>query len=225
MRIVVRNSYEPRRAPAAVTVFFDIFRASTTLLALMSQKPRLLVAVNDAESARRYAEEGYALFSEVYPGGYDNSPVQGLAGDFHGKDVVHKSANLTEALFANAPWQDAYVGSFVNLTALGEHLRALRPESVELVAAAKFHHKREAVEDSVCARSLRTYLETGAVDVTGVEGYDQIVAKLAYLKSQAERSVPKTYWQDVDLALSRDRIPVLARIVPHRERSLRIESV
>ncbi len=96
MRVITRQSYDAPPAPRVdVAVLFDIFRASTTLAALLSRQPAEIVATNDEKTARSLAAVGHVLISEVFRGGLDNSPTKVLAAELAGKKIVHKSTNMT----------------------------------------------------------------------------------------------------------------------------------
>src|SRR5690349_17997087 len=102
MHITIRNSYDPPRSTSPdVAVFFDVFRASTTLLALVHVGAAKIYSANDEETCRSFHKQGYELVSEVFAGGIDNSPSQVLTGSYKGRQIIHKSTNLTAAVFHN----------------------------------------------------------------------------------------------------------------------------
>jgi hypothetical protein len=72
------------------------------LLAIISASPAKIILTNNEETARRLVDQGALLFSEVFGGGFDNSPTQVRAMDLSGKIIVHKSTNLTNAIFNHA---------------------------------------------------------------------------------------------------------------------------
>lgn len=210
MRLAIRNSYDP---PAFDTVdaaiFCDVFRASTTLLAVVSQKPARLVSANDLPTVRQYQKDGYVLLSEVFDGGLDNSPTQVLAQGLGGRNVVHKSSNMTNAIFHHPGAQRFLIGGFVNAARLIAYVRAGGFRSVELIAASHFDRKTEALEDVCCVRMLKAMLEGEPVEA--IPGLPDIHAKLAR-KRQTRTDLHDHYWHDTELALRLNALPVLAEV-------------
>lgn len=103
MDIVLRHSFEPSgtKGAATVAVFCDVFRASTTLLTILSKNPERVFLTNDEETASAYVARGALLFSEVFRGGFDNRPSQAERADLAGRTIIHKSTNLTNAVFSS----------------------------------------------------------------------------------------------------------------------------
>ena len=113
LKVTIRHSYDPAPARPAdapdAVVFFDVFRASTTLLCLAHSGAEEIVMANDEATCRELQRQGHLLVSEVFSGGFDNSPTQILAGPFKGRRVVHKSTNLSNAVFHNPEIGRAHV--------------------------------------------------------------------------------------------------------------------
>lgn len=220
MRVTVRNSYEssPNASPD-VAVFFDVFRASTTLLSLVHVGASTILSANDEETCRAYLGRGYELISEVFRGGIDNSPTQVLAGGYGGRPVIHKSTNLTTAVFNNRRCKRALVGGFGNASTLVEYLKASGAETVELVAAAHFGRRSEAVEDLACAETIRRMLE-GTFDGR-IARLDEVTEKIRQ-KSQRQPPVAAHYLADIRLAIELDRFPYLIEAKPLNDRLMEI---
>jgi len=212
MLISVRNSFDaPTWEAADLVVHFDIFRASTTLLALLSQKPARILSANDRATVERFRRQGYTLVSEVFAGGIDNSPSQVLSGSFQGAKVIHKSTNLTNSIFlGSGSATRTVIGGFVNATCLVSFIRSGGFARVELVAAAHFGRREIAVEDWACAQMVLQMLEGHPVDLPAL-----LRPVRAYLtEKRRRRSYPDHYWRDTELALALDTLPYLAEVRP-----------
>ncbi len=219
MRIAVRNSYEsPVFASADAAIFFDVFRASTTLLALVSVRAERILSANDEATCRGYQAQGYELVSEVFAGGIDNSPAQVLAGKFTGHRVIHKSTNFTNAVFHNLGAKRLLIGALVNAERLVEHVFSAGYETVELIAASHFAGRTEAVEDLAGARVVEAMLKREAVGV--LPEAELIAAKLA--RKRQTQNLPAHYWDDTRLALELNRLPELAEIRRLDERTMEV---
>lgn len=222
MHVTVRYSYELRveREPD-VAVFFDIFRASTAIAALLAQRPAELLTSADAELALAKVAAGYRLISEVHAGGLDNSPTQIAATDLRGARVVHKSTNLTHAIFRNLGFRTGLIGSFANIAALIAHVRALQPKTVELIAAGHIGKAAPATEDMAAAKHAAASLRGDVLH----EAMD-----LALIKEELARKVLPPdfgphYWDDTKVALTLDAYPYVGEILPHGEGTLQIRRV
>jgi phosphosulfolactate phosphohydrolase-like enzyme len=207
----IREAFAPSAGPADVRIFFDVFRASTTLLALLSRGAGRILSTNDEAAIRRYQADGYRLVSEVFAGGYDNSPTQVLAAPLAGSRIVHKSTNLTTAMFGVGLAERTFIGGFVNATRLVAYALGLGADTIELVPAGHFGKLKPALEDTACAELYQLGLTAALPPVSPRRA--EIDAKVADLK---ERKVdtPAHYWADLDLALTHDALPYLAEVRP-----------
>lgn len=214
MQIVTRNSYDPPFTvpqESHAIVFCDVFRASTTLLTVLSQAPSRVVLTNDEDTARRWTKEGAVLFSEVFAGGYDNSPSQARSLNLKDKVIVHKSTNLSNAIFHNLGLRNhstrGFIGGFVNMTALVAHLQTTKFEHVELVAASHFARHSEAVEDVSC---IQMFASRCRGENLTLPMRTDISVKISEKKNSGRYAAH--YFDDCDLALAIDSVPLVATI-------------
>jgi phosphosulfolactate phosphohydrolase-like enzyme len=218
MSIFVRNSYEQPAANglADVAIFCDVFRASTTLLTILNKSPGQVLLTNDEPTANRYVAQGAVLFSEVFAGGFDNSPSQAENADLDGKVVIHKSTNLTNAIFSSSILRPGsggrgFIGGIVNLNALVRYLQPLNGSGgkvFEIVAASHFGKHTEAVEDIACATMIADALR-GHPHST-IPRLEEIGAKIE--RKRARGNYSRHYFDDVVIALQLNRYDFLAEI-------------
>jgi phosphosulfolactate phosphohydrolase-like enzyme len=213
--IRIRGAFLPAIGGADIHVFFDIFRASTTLLAILSQHPAEVLATNSEAMARSYQAKGYHLVSEVFAGGFDNSPTKLLKANLQGERIVHKSTNLTPAMFASGFAKRNFIGSFVNMSALARHLDPLASEFIELIPAGHFAKERQAQEDSACAEMLALCvqcLRAGKPFPSSIPRAEEIMTKIEDLRTR--KVMPPHYWEDLTFSTRLDVLPILAEVVP-----------
>jgi phosphosulfolactate phosphohydrolase-like enzyme len=239
MRISIRQGFEPRtsrsdgrgeeaglssHALPDVSVFIDVVRAATTLAALLSRRPREVLATNERAVVERLRGDGYLLVSEVFDGGYDNSPTQLLTAPIDAATrVVHKSTNLTTMIFAGRPFVRAMVCGFANLGATAARVRALAPRHVEIVPSG--HRGKEAMEDTACAEMLAAALvSTGGDGPAAIPGHARILAHFAELK-RTRPEYPEHYWRDLDVAFSVDAFGVAIEATALAEDLMRMTAV
>lgn len=224
VEISIRQSFDPKPTPTAdVTVFFDIFRASTTLAALASRGPAEILSTNDLARVKAMTAAGTILISEVFAGGFDNSPSQILAaGEINTKSrIVHKSTNLTTAIFAALPLQLALVAGFSNMNATVRFIRSMDPRCVELIPAGHRNLARAAIEDTAAAETMADLLRGDPPEGALAARLAGIRSAIRDLKARRE-DLAQHYWNDVEIALALDRFGYVLQAVPHSEGVLAI---
>lgn len=205
VKVFVRNSYETSAVRKAdVAVFFDVYRASTTLLSLVHVGASRILSANDEETCRKYHADGYELISEVFRGGIDNSPSQVLAGNYLGRPVIHKSTNLTTAVFHNRDCGRMLIGAFCNARVVVDYLKKSGAETIDLVAAAHFAKKTEAVEDMAGARLVEAMLNG---TFTGTPPMQKELEERFRSKKERQPPMPPHYIRDIEIAAEIDRFP------------------
>ncbi len=220
MQVAVRNSYDPPCfASPDVAVFFDVIRASTTLLSLVHVGASRIYSANDEETCRSFHQQGYELISEVFAGGIDNSPSQVLAGSFGGRAVIHKSTNLTAAVFHNRSCHRALIGGFANATTLAAHLAKTGAETVELIAASHFGKRTEAVEDISGALTVAAMIRG---EFTGIIPRGDEVERKIREKESRDPPARAHYLKDMRIAVELDRFPYVIEAKTISERLMEV---
>jgi phosphosulfolactate phosphohydrolase-like enzyme len=211
MQIITRNSFEPSPFGTStdVAIFCDVFRASTTLLTLAAFRAKEIYLTNDESIANNFVANGAILFSEVFKGGYDNSPSQARSINLSGKGIIHKSTNLTNAIFHHPGFAKGYIGGFVNLSRIIKFLKHCDGKKVELVAASHFAKGTEAIEDVSCVSMMLSRLKTGLK--SEIPQYAAILQKVEGKRLRGNYSAH--YFNDVEYALSVDEFDFMAEIV------------
>lgn len=209
MEVEIRDSFEPSDKVSGLAVFIDVFRGSTSIICLLHKGAREVLGIRDEKVLKAAVAAGYRLVSEVVKTGLDNSPSSILAADHSGERFVHKSGNLTEAIFANPGWERALICGFVNLDAAAAWIRSSGASSVTIIPAHHFAEKKKAIEDESCAVMLKAIL--GGADVTEYPFYAEIEEKIRKRKSSGY-PFPAHYWEDLRLALQRNTVPAVPEI-------------
>lgn len=206
MQVTTRQSFVEANGPKPdLAVYFDIFRASTTLAALVSRGATPIYGTNDPVIAERLVAGGARLVSEVFRGGFDNSPTQILTAELAGRQIVHKSTNLTTAVMAELGRAGrTLVGAFVNMSRLVAEIQKSGAQRIELVAAAHKSRAREAPEDTACMEMVARWLRGEQHREIREQG--QLEAMLAD-KRQRRPDIREHYFADAALALRVDALP------------------
>jgi 2-phosphosulfolactate phosphatase len=197
-----------------VCVVIDVLRATTTASVLCDRLAKicLLRAPADLEHLPVDAV-GYALFSElrgveVDIPRFDNSPVQAKSADLAGRTPVLVTTNGTLAVgYAVRIAHEVVLGSFVNLTAIADYLRAKQPAKVVLMPAGNINKDQLCLEDDKCADAIAAQLAGQSFDlpvaITACRDEPRIMRRIA-----AEPGLDR----DLDLCFTVDAVPVVPRV-------------
>jgi phosphosulfolactate phosphohydrolase-like enzyme len=184
---------------------------------LVAKQTAEILCINDQIVCDDFRARGYVLFSEVFAGGYGNSPTEALAADLAGKRVIHKSANFSNGLFAH-PTRDGgamFAASFVNLSAVAAAARD-RGGPVLIVAAGSFADRRPSVEDDACAELLAKAICEPGVELRSAfaQRAEAVRHDLASKPRRLDTGPGGRYRLDVEYALQLDvssAVPRLSR--------------
>lgn len=106
-------------------IVVDIFRASTTMCAMLHNGAAAVIPVADIEAAKRYKSHGYLVGAERNTRRCDfahggNSPFDYPSEKVSGREVVFTTTNGTQAIEAARGCGQLLVGAFANIDALAE---------------------------------------------------------------------------------------------------------
>jgi 2-phosphosulfolactate phosphatase len=211
--------------PEAIVVVIDIFRATSAIGIAFEFGARSIIPVATVEEARSYMEKGYLAGAErnavkVEGFHFGNSPYDYMTPDIFGKDIVLTTTNGTQAI--EACRNDAYqvvIGSFLNLTALVNHLNDSGRNVLLLCSGWK---NKFNLEDALFAGAVTDALSFKGTDFDfgdaclGLKYLYQMAKadpnKFLNYSSHKERLAALNLKKDIRLCLTPDRntiIPVL----------------
>ena len=148
-----------------VAIVIDVFRATTTIAALLTAQANRVHILPNANEIKNYAQkEGYVCFSEVVPEGHDNSPLTALRTHLGLKEAVISTTSGTKAILAALHCDRVFTGAFVNMDALVNYIFASSFDHVSVLAAGYIPEDRELLEDSLCAKIFQRRLQGENVD-------------------------------------------------------------
>lgn len=211
LNVTIRNSYQSPAVKHDLTVFIDVFRASTTLLTLLKHGAGEVVGINDSALVRTYMSRGYLLVSEVINEGLDNSPSQVENHGVSGEKVVMKTGNLITAIFNNLHFEQAVVAGFANLDEVTGYIRQNGHRTIDIVAASHFEERYAALEDVSCAQTLADRLR--GIPVNNTPLIREIHGRISRKRHTGVSGLPEHYWTDVEFALRMNTIPLVPEII------------
>jgi 2-phosphosulfolactate phosphatase len=168
--LMTRQEIMPERLAGATAVVFDVFMATTTLLAILENGARNVYPVASLEEADQVREKLDA--AGVLRGGeqdaariegYDHGPFpEEYAPEVvGGKDIIFVTTNGTRAIADAAPADTVLLGNLRNARAVASHLEASGTNSIYLICAGA--GGRFNLEDFLAAATVLSYM--------GVEGF------------------------------------------------------
>ena len=207
MNITILGSEEGAHEARGIAVVIDVLRASSTIATILSREPEQLIAVADVEDALTLKSErdNCVVFGEkggLVPEGfdYDNSPIKASTADLKGKCVVACTSNGTRVLSKVNKADYAWIGCFLNASAIVEEALRMDQKEIYLIPAGRGSNR--SLEDDMCAMYLNEMLEWGKPD------FDEIKKNL-YLSDRAESYKMRKIMDDFEYCLTVDQVNVI----------------
>ena len=175
-------SLQEEVARGKTIVVIDVLRASSTIVTALGNKAKGVVPVADMGEAHKIAQNldasQYLLCGErdgKKIEGYHlgNSPQEYTEDAVGGKTLIFNTTNGTKAIARSVGAESVIIGSFLNLGAVVEELKASEGEILLLCAGWK---NRLSLEDMLCAGKMVHELAGGQLPETASDG-----AKVAFV--------------------------------------------
>ncbi|TDO86147.1 2-phosphosulfolactate phosphatase [Halanaerobium saccharolyticum] len=164
MKIKTLKFLEGAAKAEGLTVIIDVFRAYTTAAYLFASQAEKIFIVSKVKTARKLQQEldnpvlvGERRGIKVEGFDYNNSPYFISQSSFAGREVVLSTSAGTRGIIAAENADQIITGSFVNLRAAAEFIKARKPGLVSLVAMGN-NGVTEADEDNLYAQELMKLL-------------------------------------------------------------------
>lgn len=178
-----------------VVIVADIFRASTTICAMLQNGASAVIPVADIAEAQRYKSDGYWVGAERNARKCDfadggNSPFDYPREKVEGKEVVFTTTNGTQAIEKARNCGQLFVGAFSNLEVLTEKCLSIGGRSV--VICAGWQNKIN-IEDMLFGGAFAEGLsEKGGITI------DSDAVRIALELWQKAKNNPLEYVKDTD---------------------------
>ena len=178
----------------ATCVVFDVLRATSTMLAALSNGARRIYPVATVEEARALQRERHpgALLGGEREGvrieGFDlgNSPREYTPEAVAGRDIICTTTNGTVALRACAGARTVVAGAWVNLDVLAFWLRRRHENMEPVVLVCAGTDEQFALEDALAAGGLIFRL-ISQVNAMGPTSYGDAALALLWMYTTAHR--------------------------------------
>jgi len=174
-------SFEEEDVRDKTVVIIDVLRASSTMITALQNGAKGVIPVGDMNDASKISHnldaKSFLLSGEkdgIKIQGYDlgNSPLEHSRDIVTGKTIILNTTNGTKAIKRAGLADTIFIGSFLNLKFLVEHLNQLEGEIVLVCAGWK---GRLSLEDLLCAGNIIYELTSGQLPQHARDG-----AKVAF---------------------------------------------
>lgn len=152
--------YHLHHNPESVVVVIDILRATSAICAAFMNGVDAIIPVGKVDEAKSYKEQGFLVAAErdgfvLDFADFGNSPFNFTTDRVGGREIVYSTTNGTQAVQMAAGCHAVVVGSYLNLSALGQYIIGEQKNVVLFCAGWK---NRFSLEDTLFAGALSEYL-------------------------------------------------------------------
>jgi 2-phosphosulfolactate phosphatase len=139
-----------------VVVAIDVLRATSVICTAFQYGVEKIIPVSSVDEANDYLKKGYQVAAErkgeiVNGFKLGNSPLTYMNNNLKGETLVLTTTNGTRAINTAKESQQLFIGSFLNLDALCNHLIYLK-KNVLLLGSG--WQNKFCLEDSICAGAI-----------------------------------------------------------------------
>lgn len=176
-------------------IVVDIFRASTTMCAMLQKGAKAIIAVATTEAARQYKSDGFLVGAERNTrkcdfADFGNSPFDYSRELVQGKEIVFTTTNGTMAIEMGRNSRKLYIGAFSNIDAL---INRCMDDSERIVILCAGWNNRINMEDTLFGGAFAEKIpEMGVVTL----GSDSI--RIALELWQKAKNDPLAYLKQSD---------------------------
>lgn len=159
-----------------VVVMIDVLRASSTITTALGNGAKGVIPAADMETATKIAQNldasNYLLSGEkngikIESFNLGNSPVEHTAERVRNKTIILNTTNGTKAVNRSAAAKSIFIGSFLNLSAVVDHLEQITDQAVLVCAGWRGHL---SFEDLLCAGNIIYELTSGQLPEDARDG-------------------------------------------------------
>lgn len=194
MKIRINRCLEGAKTADGITVVFDVFRASNTIIACLASGAKYILPVGALKDAYKLKSEkpDHLLFGErdgLPPKGFDhgNSPVRSTELDLNNKKIILTTSAGSQGIVYSKNADEILIGSFANAQSIIDYLKNKDPQKITLLAIGN-KAIEPATEDEECAKYIKSQLEGIHIDI------DQIKNKI--LKSDGANRLRRLGQED-----------------------------
>lgn len=211
-RISVTSNYQNFTGCPDVAVVIDVFRASNTVLSILSRGARYIIPeLADTEEdaiALKAKYPDHVLFGEhngikFQAADYDNSPSAANKVELDGRKVVLATTMGTKAIRRASSAGEIIIASFGNLSTVAHYLTS--KNNICLIASGE-PNGQSALEDLLCAQAIHQLLQDEKPDLLSY------ISRLRIESLSARRLSAAGLKEDLELCLKLDYTNLIPKV-------------
>lgn len=216
MNIETYSTVNEAKKATGMTIVIDVLRACTTIPILLNNGAKTIMPVKTIEEAEEYIEKDYILIGEGKDGTvhdsfhHCNSPSEVELIDFHGKDIVIRTNNATQAIHDAKNADEIVLASFVNLDAVVKYILKNKANRVTLLPLGRLNEK--GLEDELCAEAIKTKLQGESINEKQIKDQVDSCACAKLVRDTLDKP------RDVEMALEFNSYPIVPKVFIHDNR-------
>jgi 2-phosphosulfolactate phosphatase len=204
-------------------VVVDILRATSCMTTAFAHGIAAIRPVANLEECRELKSKGYITSGErngEKVEGFDkgNSPFEYMGAEMHGNKIAFTTTNGTQAIEKSKSARELLIGSFLNLSAVVNHLKVSSNSALIVCAGWK---GRVNLEDTLFAGAVVDALKgdfeiLDDAELIAYQLYQQAKGNMVEFLSQSshvKRLNRLNIHKDITFCLTPDQYPVLPRLV------------
>lgn len=143
-----------------IVVVIDVLRASSAICTAFENGAEKIIPVRDVATAQEYKSKGYLVAAErdgyvLDFADFGNSPFNFTQEKVKGRTIVYSTTNGTGIIEMSSSAYKTIIGSFLNLSAIGQWLTGQQNDVLLFCAGWK---NRFNIEDTLCAGAISEIL-------------------------------------------------------------------
>jgi 2-phosphosulfolactate phosphatase len=164
MKVSIKSCLDGAKEAKGIAVVIDVFRASNTIIACMSQNAKYILPVGSLEDAIKLKKQSsdHILFGErkgiiAKECDYGNSPFEASNLHLKNKKIIITTSAGSQGIVNATKADEILIGSFANAQAIINYIQEKNPQQVSLIAIG-FESYEKAKEDELCAKYIKDKL-------------------------------------------------------------------
>ncbi|HMA83914.1 MAG TPA: 2-phosphosulfolactate phosphatase [Candidatus Thermoplasmatota archaeon] len=209
MNIQILPGLKGAKKAKGITVIIDVFRASTTILAVLQQGAKNIIPVKSLEQALLFKKQdstcilvGERNGKKISKFDYGNSPATMISLNLNKKSIVLSTSSGTKGICDAIYSSETIIAGFANISKVISYINNKNTDQLSIVPMG-LNATTPAIEDDLCAQLIKKRLQHESVHYK--EHIKPImnspgIKRLRNLKQQ----------KDIFYCLTQDILPIIA---------------
>lgn len=224
MNLKILSGVNGAKQAKGIVIIIDVFRASSTILACLSQGAKQIIPIETVKEARELKSKHPSWIlvgernGEKLPGfDYGNSPATMMKLDLQNQIVILTTSSGTKGIHQAKNAKECIIGSFGNVSVISTYIKENNPRDVSIIPMG-LNANMPAIEDDCCAQYIYNEILKISFDkkslLNPIMGSDGI--KRLHRLNQS---------QDVSYCLTLDSFPLIPKYQINKQNIIKKENL